>query len=109
MKLPPSNECNVSLEIYACKILFACAILELHSEENAIMEDELECAHNILHHIHGLYEIARSSRERNFYKRDIIPVFTPYARHMYASFEHDKSSTIEEEDHGEALSGENVE
>ena len=95
MELPPSNECNMCLEIYACKILFACAILELHMGGGLVVEDELECAQNILHHIRNLYDITVSpspsatgmSRERGFYKRDVVPVFPPYARHMYTLYE----------------------
>ena len=91
MKLPPPNEYNLSLEIYACKILFACAILELNQENCAIMEGELECARDILTYIQDLYNIAVSpcthkEPARIFYKRDIIPVFTPYAQYMYTLF-----------------------
>jgi len=104
MKLPPSNESNVSLEIYACKILFACAILELHNDDCAILEGELECARDILDYIHSLYKIASSteqSRERDFYKRDIVPVYTSYAQHMYATHKSNEREIQQEQ----ALSG----
>lgn len=93
MKLPPSNECNISLEIYACKILFACAILELHNDGYVILEEELKCARDILTYIQDLYNIAisppastESYPERDFYRRDIVPVYTSYAQHMYTTY-----------------------
>ena len=73
------------------------------------MEGELKCARDILTYIHDLYNIAVSpssepSREQTFYKRDIVPVFTPYARHMYTSYEFDVTTTHQDSTY-DAVSG----
>lgn len=112
MTLPPSNETNLSLEIYAFQILFACAILELKMEDLGVTEEELSCALIMLRDIQERYNIANPSldstrdqyalgedleRIRNFYKRDILPVFTPYARTMYSNYKMSTRKNIERE------------
>jgi hypothetical protein len=88
MTLPRANEVNVSLQVYACNLLFACAIAELTSKNLYVSEQERECACEMLAQITRKYKIAigqvptDDERTRSFYKRDILPVFGPFARSL---------------------------
>lgn len=88
MKLPPSNEVNVSLQVYACKILFAIGIFELRNKKCIVKDDEYQMAKDIAFDILKKYNIAmgiiplgdKDPRSRSFNKRDILPIVTEYVK-----------------------------
>jgi hypothetical protein len=88
MKLPPSNNVNISLQVYACQILFAIGVFELRDKGCVVGDDELQMAKEIAFDMTRKYNLAigisplgdTDPRARSYYKRDLIPVMTAYAR-----------------------------
>ena len=88
MKLPPSNEVNKSLQVYACKILFVIGVFELRDKGCVVGDDELQTAREIAFDLTRKYNIAMGisplgdtdPRARSYYKRDLIPVMPAYVQ-----------------------------